>query len=199
MLLRRHIEVHGRPTPAVFRSKPHQNTHDGGGGGGRHSFRLVWTVDSYTRIEEYRLLYRQIKPFHPVSGIRICGDHIVRAMLRNLVLTLHAAVRNFAKVSHCFKLASSVPLSCLSILGDPARRSEARGSPHQFINLGGCSGGLDGLTAESGPDRGWHRSLWDGGTGPRSPPAGNLVEAPSAFGMRSYMRNDPAEEGRERR
>ena len=38
-----------------------------------------------------------------------------------------------------------------------------------------------------------------GGTGPRSPPAGNLVEAPSAFGMRSYMRNDPAEEGRERR
>ena len=32
------------------------------------------------------------------------------------------------------------------------------------------------------------------GTGPRSPPAGNLVEAPSAFGMRSYMRNDPAEE-----
>ena len=68
MLRRRHIEVHGRPTPAVFRSKPHQNTHDDGGGG-RHSFRLVWTVDSYTRIEEYRLLYRQIKPFHPVSGV----------------------------------------------------------------------------------------------------------------------------------
>ena len=91
-------------------------------------------------------------------------------------------------------MASTVLLSCLSILGDPARRSEARGSPHQFINLGGCSGGLDGLTAESGPDRGWHRSLRGGGTGPRSPPAGNLVEAPSAFGMRSYMRNDPAEE-----
>ena len=58
-LLRRHIEVHGRPTPAVFRNKPHQ--------GGKNSFRLVWTVDSYSRIEEYRLLYRQIKAFHPVS------------------------------------------------------------------------------------------------------------------------------------
>ena len=56
---RRHIEVHGRPTPAVFRNKPHQ--------GGKNSFRLIWTVDSYSRIEEYRLLYRQIKPFHPVS------------------------------------------------------------------------------------------------------------------------------------
>ena len=55
---RRHIEVHGRPTPAVFRNKPHQS--------GKNSFRLVWTVDSYTRIEEYRLLYRQIKPYHPV-------------------------------------------------------------------------------------------------------------------------------------
>lgn len=66
---KRHIEVHGRPTPAVFRSKPHQNTHaSGGGGNGRNSFRLVWTVDSYTRIEEYRLLYRQIKPFHPDDG-----------------------------------------------------------------------------------------------------------------------------------
>jgi len=54
---KRHIEVHGRPTPAVFRNKPHQ--------GGKNSFRLIWTVDSYSRIEEYRLLYRQIKPFHP--------------------------------------------------------------------------------------------------------------------------------------
>merc|ERR1711963_1108459 len=54
---KRHIEVHGRPTPAVFRNKPHQ--------GGKNSFRLVWTVDSYSRIEEYRLLYRQIKAFHP--------------------------------------------------------------------------------------------------------------------------------------
>ena len=54
----------------MFRSKPHQNTHaSGGGGNGRNSFRLVWTVDSYTRIEEYRLLYRQIKPFHPVSQL----------------------------------------------------------------------------------------------------------------------------------
>ena len=57
--LRRHIEVHGRPTPAVFRKKPHQ--------AGKNSYRLVWTVDSYTPIQEYRLLYRQIKPFHPVS------------------------------------------------------------------------------------------------------------------------------------
>ncbi len=28
----------------------------------------MWTVDSYTNIEEYRLLYRQIKPYHPVSN-----------------------------------------------------------------------------------------------------------------------------------
>ena len=56
---RRHIEVHGRPTPAVFRKKPRQ--------AGKNSYLLVWTVDSYTPIQEYRLLYRQIKPFHPVK------------------------------------------------------------------------------------------------------------------------------------
>lgn len=55
---RRHIEVHGRPTPAVFRKKGIQ--------GGKNSHQLVWTVDSYTPIQEYRLLYRQIKPYHPV-------------------------------------------------------------------------------------------------------------------------------------
>ena len=44
---------------AVFRNKPHQ--------AGAHSFQLVWTTDSYSPIEEYRLLYRQIKPTnHPV-------------------------------------------------------------------------------------------------------------------------------------
>jgi len=66
---KRHIEVHGRPTPAVFRKKPHQS--------GKNSYRLVWTVDSYTPIQEYRLLYRQIKPFHPNdgsgSGLNIAG------------------------------------------------------------------------------------------------------------------------------
>lgn len=67
---RRHIEVHGRPTPAVFRNKPHQNS--------KNSFRLVWTVDSYTRIEEYRLLYRQIKPFHPVSESALTGTYFLK-------------------------------------------------------------------------------------------------------------------------
>ena len=57
---RRHIEVHGRPTPAVFRKKGYQ--------GGKNSHQLVWTVDSYTPIQEYRLLYRQIKPYHPVRS-----------------------------------------------------------------------------------------------------------------------------------
>ena len=57
---RRHIEVHGRPTPAVFRKKGIQ--------GGKNSHQLVWTVDSYTPIQEYRLLYRQIKPYHPVRS-----------------------------------------------------------------------------------------------------------------------------------
>ena len=56
---RKHIEVHGRPTPAVFRSSPEA--------GGRPEYSLVWTVDSYSPIEEYRLLYRQIQPYHKVS------------------------------------------------------------------------------------------------------------------------------------
>jgi hypothetical protein len=60
---RRHIEVHGRPTPAVFRKKPHQAS--------KKSYLLVWTVDSYTPIQEYRLLYRQIKPFHPVRRLSV--------------------------------------------------------------------------------------------------------------------------------
>ncbi|XP_059095513.1 protein amalgam-like [Tigriopus californicus] len=56
---KKHIEVHGRPTPAVFRSLPEA--------GGRESYLLTWTVDSYSPIEEYRLLYRQIQPYHQVS------------------------------------------------------------------------------------------------------------------------------------
>ena len=55
---RKHIEVHGRPTPAVFRSSPDA--------GGRSSYQLLWTVDSYSPIQEYRLLYRQIQPYHKV-------------------------------------------------------------------------------------------------------------------------------------
>jgi len=67
---KRHIEVHGRPTPAVFRKKPRQ--------AGKNSYLLVWTVDSYTPIQEYRLLYRQIKPFHPndgMGGLNIAGGN----------------------------------------------------------------------------------------------------------------------------
>ena len=55
---RKHIEVHGRPTPAVFRSEPEA--------GGQSSYELTWTVDSYSPIIEYRLLYRQIQPYHKV-------------------------------------------------------------------------------------------------------------------------------------
>lgn len=53
---KKHIEVHGRPTIPIFRSKP--NTHHD------RSYELSWTVDSYSPIEEYRLLYRKIKPYH---------------------------------------------------------------------------------------------------------------------------------------
>ena len=35
------------------------------------SYELSWSVDSYSPIEEYRLLYRKIKPYHGVSVIRI--------------------------------------------------------------------------------------------------------------------------------
>ena len=60
---RKHIEVHGRPTPAVFRSEPEA--------GGQSSYELTWTVDSYSAIIEYRLLYRQIQPYHKVSKLLI--------------------------------------------------------------------------------------------------------------------------------
>ena len=58
LFFRKHIEVHGRPTPAVFRSEPEA--------GGQSSYELTWTVDSYSPIIEYRLLYRQIQPYHKV-------------------------------------------------------------------------------------------------------------------------------------
>ena len=51
--------MHGRPTPAVFRSSNEA--------GGRSRYLLTWSVDSYSPIEEYRLLYRQIQPYHKVS------------------------------------------------------------------------------------------------------------------------------------
>ena len=35
------------------------------------SYELSWSVDSYSPIEEYRLLYRKIKPYHGVSVITI--------------------------------------------------------------------------------------------------------------------------------
>merc|ERR1712062_683825 len=57
---KKHIEVHGRPTPAVFRSSPNA--------GGRSAYQLLWTVDSYSPIQEYRLLYRQIQPYHKMNG-----------------------------------------------------------------------------------------------------------------------------------
>jgi len=57
---RKHIEVHGRPTPAVFRSPPNA--------GGLSTYQLKWTVDSYSAIQEYRLLYRQIQPYHKMNN-----------------------------------------------------------------------------------------------------------------------------------
>ena len=35
------------------------------------SYELSWSVDSYSPIEEYRLLYRKIKPYHGVSVIKV--------------------------------------------------------------------------------------------------------------------------------
>ena len=42
----------------MFRSSPNA--------GGRSAYQLLWTVDSYSPIQEYRLLYRQIQPYHKV-------------------------------------------------------------------------------------------------------------------------------------
>ena len=61
LCFRKHIEVHGRSTPAVFRSEPEA--------GGQSSYELTWTVDSYSAIIEYRLLYRQIQPYHKVRKL----------------------------------------------------------------------------------------------------------------------------------
>jgi hypothetical protein len=64
---KKHIEVHGRPTAAVFRSKPNTHQHE--------SYQLSWSVDSYTPIEEYRLLYRKIKPYHgPIDSSFPLGE-----------------------------------------------------------------------------------------------------------------------------
>lgn len=59
---KKHIEVHGRPTPAVFRSSPEA--------GGKSTYHLTWTVDSYSPIIEYRLLYRQIQAYHRMNDGR---------------------------------------------------------------------------------------------------------------------------------
>ena len=70
---RKHIEVHGRPTAAVFRSKPgtHSDQVDRQTDSRQYkapqSYQLSWSVDSYSPIEEYRLLYRKIKPYHGVG------------------------------------------------------------------------------------------------------------------------------------
>ena len=44
----------------MFRSSPNA--------GGRSAYQLLWTVDSYSPIQEYRLLYRQIQPYHKVRN-----------------------------------------------------------------------------------------------------------------------------------
>ena len=49
---RKYIEVHGRPTSAVFHSKEMVP--------GKTSYELSWEVESFVSIQEYRLLYRRI-------------------------------------------------------------------------------------------------------------------------------------------
>jgi hypothetical protein len=52
LLCRKHIEVHGRPSAAVFLVE--------GGRAGRTFYLLSWQVQSSAPILEYRLLYRRI-------------------------------------------------------------------------------------------------------------------------------------------
>lgn len=75
-VFRKHIEVHGRPTPAVFRSSPEA--------GGRSSYLLTWTVDSYSPILEYRLLYRQIQPYHKVREEPANGPNTINVLAKDL-------------------------------------------------------------------------------------------------------------------
>ncbi|XP_065202875.1 roundabout homolog 1-like isoform X1 [Planococcus citri] len=49
---RSYIELSGRPTPAKFRSPTSSRSKD--------SYNLTWTIDSYARLEEIRLLYRKL-------------------------------------------------------------------------------------------------------------------------------------------
>lgn len=95
---KRHIEVHGRPTPAVFRKKGIQ--------AGKNSHQLVWTVDSYTPIQEYRLLYRQIKPYHPNDGMgmNIAGGND----WTNIIIPGDANMKEFHHVKK-FLLVDLVP------------------------------------------------------------------------------------------
>ena len=50
---RKYIEVHGRPTSAVFHTKAMVP--------GKTSYELSWEVESFVTIQEYRLLYRRIE------------------------------------------------------------------------------------------------------------------------------------------
>lgn len=57
---KKYIEVHGRPTSAVFHTKAMVP--------GKTSYELSWEVESFVTIQEYRLLYRRIEM---KSGTRI--------------------------------------------------------------------------------------------------------------------------------
>ena len=48
---RKYIELHGRPTSAVFSSEAAVS--------GRNFYELSWQVDSFVPLLEYRLLYRR--------------------------------------------------------------------------------------------------------------------------------------------
>jgi len=60
---KKYVEVHGRPTSAVFHSEAMFP--------GKTSYELSWEVKSFVAIQEYRLLYRRIKM---KSGTRIKVD-----------------------------------------------------------------------------------------------------------------------------
>jgi len=64
---KKHIEVHGRPTSPIFRSKSNSSQNN--------KFLLTWSVDSYSPIGEHRLLYRKIKPYHgPINSSYPMGE-----------------------------------------------------------------------------------------------------------------------------
>lgn len=62
---KKYIELHGRPTSAVFSSEAAVS--------GRNFYELSWQVDSFVPLLEYRLLYRRIGG-ESGAGVRVAGS-----------------------------------------------------------------------------------------------------------------------------